>query len=61
MSIVNFSSESLNLYLTDILLRLKKLYRDFREELGQTGHGLVENDMVDEIQEGTPLANVWGK
>ncbi|KAF8801586.1 hypothetical protein BYT27DRAFT_7261923 [Phlegmacium glaucopus] len=41
------------------LQNVKKLYREYCEELGQTGQGLVENDMVDEIQAGTPLANVW--
>ena len=41
--------------------RLKKLYRHNREELGQTGQGLVDREMVHEIEAGTNLANVWGK
>lgn len=39
---------------------LKTLYIKFRNELGQTGHGLVTEGCEDEITPGSELANVWG-
>lgn len=48
-------------YLSYCLYRLKKLYHDNREELGQTGHGLVDSELTHEIEAGSHLANVWGK
>jgi len=38
---------------------LKKIYREYREQLGETGQGLVENDREDEITAGTTLGNLW--
>ncbi|KDR81305.1 hypothetical protein GALMADRAFT_222736 [Galerina marginata CBS 339.88] len=40
---------------------LKKLYRDNRNELGQTGQGLVDSETTHEIEAGTHLANVWDR
>ncbi|KAJ3502371.1 hypothetical protein NLJ89_g8915 [Agrocybe chaxingu] len=38
---------------------LKKLYRDYRGTLGETGEGLLDAGREDEITAGTPLANLW--
>ncbi|KAF8159924.1 hypothetical protein B0H34DRAFT_674202 [Crassisporium funariophilum] len=40
---------------------LKKAYCKHREELGQTGQGLVENDQADKIEAKSPLANIWDR
>ncbi|KAF8975484.1 hypothetical protein BDQ17DRAFT_1441500 [Cyathus striatus] len=40
---------------------IKKKYFEYRKELGQTGHGLVEEGLEASIQVGTPIHNVWHK
>jgi hypothetical protein len=39
---------------------LRTSYRQHREVLGETGHGLLQEDREAEIEEGSALANVWG-
>ncbi|KIJ29186.1 hypothetical protein M422DRAFT_54303 [Sphaerobolus stellatus SS14] len=40
---------------------LKSKFKELNDELGSTGHGLVEADKEDEIQVDTPMGNVWDK
>ncbi|KIJ34416.1 hypothetical protein M422DRAFT_263559 [Sphaerobolus stellatus SS14] len=40
---------------------IKSKFKELNDELGSTGHGLVEADKEDEIQVDTPMGNVWDK
>ncbi|KAF8990620.1 hypothetical protein BDQ17DRAFT_1333377 [Cyathus striatus] len=41
------------------IAKLKKKYYEFRKLLGKTGHGLIMEDRECEIENETPIHNVW--
>ncbi|KAF8573638.1 hypothetical protein K439DRAFT_1624928 [Ramaria rubella] len=43
------------------ILFLKKKYLELYNELGSTGHGLIQEDWEQEIWEASAIANVWDK
>ena len=43
-----------------MFISLRTSYRQHREMLGETGHGLLQEDREIEIEAGSTLANIWG-
>ena len=43
-----------------IFISLQTSYHQHWEMLGETGHGLLQEDREMEIEAGSALANVWG-
>ena len=43
-----------------MFLSLRTTYHKYRQQLGETGHGLVVSDREHDITPGSEIANVYG-
>ncbi|KIJ32285.1 hypothetical protein M422DRAFT_265963 [Sphaerobolus stellatus SS14] len=57
----NKLAETIKNRINSCVFDLKSKFKELNDELGSTGHGLVEADKEDEIQVDTPMGNVWGE